>query len=94
MATPEPALMPVPETHVHAATETCPTCDQPIPNEKAMEIPGSGRGAETSRRRGRQRPGGPAHCRREGADRGGAGGRDRGASRRDREGAEAGWRRG
>ena len=38
MATPEPALMPVPETHVHAATETCPTCDQPIPNEKAMEI--------------------------------------------------------
>jgi hypothetical protein len=26
------------EPHVHPFTETCPTCDQPIPNEKAMEI--------------------------------------------------------
>jgi hypothetical protein len=26
------------EPHVHPLTETCPICDQPIPNEKAMEI--------------------------------------------------------
>ena len=38
MAAPEPALQPVPESHIHAATETCPTCDQPIPNEKAREV--------------------------------------------------------
>ena len=38
MAAPEPALQPVPETHIHAATETCPTCEQPIPNEKAREV--------------------------------------------------------
>ena len=34
----EPALQPMPEPHIHASTETCPTCDQPIPNEKALEI--------------------------------------------------------
>ncbi len=34
----EPALQPMPEPHIHASTETCPTCDQPIPNEKAIEI--------------------------------------------------------
>ena len=38
MAQSEPLLQSVPEPHVHAATETCPTCDQPIPNERAMEI--------------------------------------------------------
>ena len=38
MAAPEPALQPAPETHVHAATETCPTCEQPIPNDKAREV--------------------------------------------------------
>ena len=38
MAAPEPALQPVPESHIHAATETCPTCEQPIPNDKAMEV--------------------------------------------------------
>jgi hypothetical protein len=26
------------EPHIHPFTETCPTCDQPIPNEKAKEI--------------------------------------------------------
>ena len=36
MAAPEPA--PLPDPHVHAALETCPTCEQPIPNEKAVEI--------------------------------------------------------
>ena len=34
----EPALQPVPESHIHPATETCPRCDQPIPNEKAREV--------------------------------------------------------
>ena len=38
MAAPEPALQPVPESHLHPATETCPTCEQPIPNDKAMEV--------------------------------------------------------
>ena len=38
MAAPEPALQSVPESHIRAATETCPTCEQPIPNEKAREV--------------------------------------------------------
>lgn len=38
MAAAEPALQSVPETRLHATTENCPTCDQPIPNEKALEI--------------------------------------------------------
>ena len=33
----QPALLSL-EPHVHVLTETCPTCDQPIPNEKAHEI--------------------------------------------------------
>ena len=36
MALAEPALRL--EPHVHSLSETCPTCDQPIPNEKAKEI--------------------------------------------------------
>ena len=38
MAAPEAALQTVPESHIHAATETCPTCEQPIPNDKAREV--------------------------------------------------------
>ena len=34
----EPALQSVPEPHIHASLDTCPMCDQPIPNEKAIEI--------------------------------------------------------
>lgn len=37
MAPPQPALRSV-EPHIHPFTETCPTCEQPIPNEKAQEI--------------------------------------------------------
>jgi hypothetical protein len=33
----QPTLLSL-EPHVHVLTETCPTCDQPIPNEKAAEI--------------------------------------------------------
>src|SRR4030088_2733737 len=38
MASPQPAALRSLEPHVHALTETCPTCEQPIPNEKAKEI--------------------------------------------------------
>ena len=34
----EPALQSVPEPHINASIDTCPMCDQPIPNEKAVEI--------------------------------------------------------
>jgi hypothetical protein len=37
MAGPQPALRSI-EAHIHPFNETCPTCDQPIPNEKAEEI--------------------------------------------------------
>jgi hypothetical protein len=37
MASTQHALHPV-ESHVHLFSETCPTCEQPIPNEKAKEI--------------------------------------------------------
>ena len=37
MATPEPALRTIREPHIHALGETCPMCDQPIPNDKAEE---------------------------------------------------------
>ena len=38
MAAPERALQRVSESHLHPATEICPTCDQPIPNDKAREV--------------------------------------------------------
>ena len=38
MATPEPALRSIREPHIHALGETCPMCDQPIPNDKAEEV--------------------------------------------------------
>ncbi len=38
MAAPESALRQPREPHIHALTETCPVCDQPIPNEKAKEV--------------------------------------------------------
>src|SRR5688572_6047161 len=38
MASPQPALRFPHDTHVHAAGEFCPTCEQPIPNDKAQEI--------------------------------------------------------
>lgn len=38
MASPQPALRQSREVHIHALSETCPTCDQPVPNEKAQEI--------------------------------------------------------
>ena len=38
MTTPEPALQRIREPHVHALEETCPICDQPIPNEKVKEV--------------------------------------------------------
>src|SRR5712671_2802256 len=37
MAPPQQALRSV-DPHVHPFSETCPTCEQPIPNEKAKEI--------------------------------------------------------
>jgi hypothetical protein len=37
MAPPQPALRSV-EPHIHPFSETCPTCEQPIPNDKAKEI--------------------------------------------------------
>jgi hypothetical protein len=36
MALAQPALRL--DSHTHPFTETCPTCDQPIPNDKAREI--------------------------------------------------------
>ena len=30
--------IPEPDLHTHASSETCPTCDQPIPNDKAREV--------------------------------------------------------
>jgi hypothetical protein len=38
MASPQPALRYPRESHIHIASERCPVCDQPIPNEKAEEI--------------------------------------------------------
>ena len=38
MAASNPALQSVPEPHIHALGETCPMCEQPIPNEKAREV--------------------------------------------------------
>ena len=38
MATPEPALRSIREPYIHALGETCPMCDQPIPNDKAEEV--------------------------------------------------------
>jgi hypothetical protein len=37
MAPPQPALQSI-EPHIHVLSETCPVCEQPIPNEKAKEI--------------------------------------------------------
>jgi hypothetical protein len=37
MAPAQPALRSM-DPHIHAFSETCPTCEQPIPNEKAKEI--------------------------------------------------------
>jgi hypothetical protein len=36
MALAQPALRL--DSHTHPLTETCPTCDQPVPNDKAREI--------------------------------------------------------
>src|SRR5262249_51468535 len=47
MAPAQPVLRSI-DAHVHPSTETCPTCDQPIPNEKAKEI--RARAAETEKR--------------------------------------------
>lgn len=47
MAPAQPAFRAV-DTHVHPFGETCPICDQPIPNEKAKEI--RARAAEMERR--------------------------------------------
>jgi hypothetical protein len=38
MVSPQPVLRHSRDAHVHALSETCPTCEQPIPNEKAREI--------------------------------------------------------
>jgi hypothetical protein len=38
MATPQPALRATAADHRHAADETCPYCEQPIPNDRAEEI--------------------------------------------------------
>jgi hypothetical protein len=38
MASPQPALRSVEEPHIHLVGETCPVCDQPIPNEQAEAI--------------------------------------------------------
>lgn len=38
MAPPQPALRQSRERHLHIASERCPVCDQPIPNERAQEI--------------------------------------------------------
>ena len=38
MASPQPALRQAREHHLHVASEPCPVCDQPIPNEKAQEV--------------------------------------------------------
>jgi hypothetical protein len=46
MASAQPALHL--DSHVHPFTETCPTCDQPIPNETAKEI--RARAAATEKR--------------------------------------------
>jgi len=37
MASPQPVLL-QPEHHIHFAGQRCPTCDQPIPNEKADQV--------------------------------------------------------
>jgi hypothetical protein len=38
MATPQPAFRATAAEHQHAAEETCPYCEQPIPNDRAEEI--------------------------------------------------------
>ena len=38
MVAPQAALEPVRDAHIHASTDTCPLCEQPIPNEKAEEL--------------------------------------------------------
>ena len=38
MAPSQPVFRAEPVDHRHPATETCPYCDQPIPNERAVEI--------------------------------------------------------
>ncbi|WP_316162836.1 hypothetical protein [Bradyrhizobium sp. SZCCHNRI20481] len=38
MATPQTALSPSIAAHQHPADETCPYCDQPIPNDRAEEV--------------------------------------------------------
>lgn len=38
MASPQSAIRPVDDPHFHLAGETCPLCDQPVPNEKAEAI--------------------------------------------------------
>ncbi len=38
MASPQPAFRQSQEPHIHIAGETCPVCDQPIPNEKLQEV--------------------------------------------------------
>lgn len=38
MATPQPILRQPRDPHIHALGETCPVCDQPIPNDKAEAV--------------------------------------------------------
>ncbi|MBV8188898.1 MAG: DUF2130 domain-containing protein [Alphaproteobacteria bacterium] len=38
MASPQPAIRPADDPHFHLVGETCPVCDQPIPNDKAEAI--------------------------------------------------------
>ncbi len=38
MASPQPVLRQPSDPHVHALGETCPVCDQPIPNDKAEAV--------------------------------------------------------
>jgi hypothetical protein len=38
MVTPQPAFRATPVDHEHLAGETCPYCEQPIPNDRAEEI--------------------------------------------------------
>lgn len=38
MASPQPVLRQARDPHIHALGETCPVCDQPIPNDKAEAV--------------------------------------------------------
>src|SRR6267142_2573722 len=38
MASPQPVLRQHSDPHVHALGETCPVCDQPIPNDKVEAV--------------------------------------------------------